>query len=466
MKRTMTKKMMVIGGLILLLMIPLMMIEGVVKERSNYRDEARRSIAQSWTGEQKFIGPLLVVPYKEFYKKKVWDAKLEEYQLQTHHWNRKLYLAPEKLTLKGDVTTDERSRGLYTIPVYSSELVVSGYFNNLRLLEVLKQSKHKIEWQPAHLSVMVSDVRGVVEQPLLQWQEKRVEFISGAQLGKLKNGMHASLGTLDIKAEQMPFNFKLSLRGMERLQFSPLGKSTEVGLSADWPHPSFIGRYLPGERSIDAEQFSASWNISSFSSGMPQLLAECQKGNCNALMNDTFGVTLFNSVDVYQQSERSVKYAMLFIGLSFVAFFLFEVMKGLRLHPMQYLLVGLGLSVFYLLLISLSEHIAFAQAYLLASLASTAVIGFYISGVLHSARHGATITAGLLLLYAMLFGILRSEDNALLMGSLLIFAVLSMVMVVTRRIDWYAIGESMAAQAVLKGEAKDKGGEKEKVFEL
>jgi inner membrane protein len=195
---------------------------------------------------------------------------------------------------------------------------------------------------------------------------------------------------------------------------------------------------------------------------MPQLIDECQLGNCNALMNDTFGVTLFNSVDIYQQSERSVKYAMLFIGLTFTAFFLFEVMKGLRLHPMQYLLVGLGLSLFFLLLISLSEHMAFPLAYLVAALCSTAVIGFYISGVVRSARLGGVITAGLLLLYAMLFGILRSEDNALLMGSLLLFTVLSLVMVVTRRVDWYGIGESMMGEALIKGESK----EKEVVYEL
>ena len=462
MKRTMTKKMMVIGGLILLLMIPLMMIKGVVNERSHYREEARRSIAQSWTGEQKFIGPLLVVPYKEYYTKKVWDEKLKQYQTETHHWKRELFIVPEQLSIVGEVATEERKRGLYTIPVYKSELALSGHFSNRRLQEVLKSTNHKVKWQPAHLAVMVSDVRGISTQPLLKWQGKALEFQSGPELGDQRSGMHAPLGILDVEGNSFAFDFKLPLRGMETLQFAPLGKNTEVRLSADWPHPSFIGRYLPGESTIDDEQFSASWNISSFSSGMPQLLAECQKGQCNPLLNDTFGVTLFNSVDVYQQSERSVKYALLFIGLSFIAFFLFEVMKGLRLHPMQYLLVGLGLSIFYLLLISLSEHIAFTLAYLIASLASTAVIGFYISGVLHSWRHGGVMTAVLLLLYAMLFAILRSEDNALLMGTILIFAVLSMVMVVTRRIDWYAISERMTPPTVQQDERK----EKEEVFEV
>lgn len=450
MKLNMTKKMVVIGVLVLLLLIPLTMIMSVVKERSSYRNEARQSIAESWTGEQKVVGPLLVVPYKEYYKKKVWDEQIKQYQFETHHWDRKLYLAPEQLTLHGDIVTDERSRGLYTIPVYTADLNVAGYFSNQRLLQILKETQHRIEWQPAYLSVVVDDVRGVSEQPILQWQDKPFDFTSGAQLGDLNSGMHASVGVLDTGAEKMSFSFRLPLRGMERLGFSPLGRSTSVKVRADWPHPSFTGRYLPSERSIDDQGFSAGWNISSFSSGMPQLIESCQEGACAALMNDTFGVYLFNSVDIYQQSERAVKYAMLFIGLTFVVFFLFEVLKGLRLHPMQYLLVGLGLSVFYLLLISLSEHISFALAYLYAALASTAVIGFYVSGVLGSRRHGLTITAGLFVLYGMLFGILRSEDNALLMGSLLLFAVLTLVMVATRRVDWYAIGDSMATRTVMK----------------
>jgi inner membrane protein len=164
------------------------------------------------------------------------------------------------------------------------------------------------------------------------------------------------------------------------------------------------------------------------------------------LMQESFGVRLFNSVDIYQQSERSVKYALMFIGLTFVSFFLYEVMKGLRLHPMQYLLVGLSLSVFYLLLISLSEQMDFLYAYLLASLASTLLIGFYISSALQSVKHGGVITTALLLLYGMLYGILVSEDNSLLMGSLLIFAVLSLVMIVTRRVDWYSLTDELTAR--------------------
>ncbi|MCU7796917.1 MAG: cell envelope integrity protein CreD [Candidatus Thiodiazotropha sp. (ex Semelilucina semeliformis)] len=447
MKRVLSKKLWVIGLLMVLLMIPLTLIDQVVYERSSYRNEARESIAQSWTAEQQLVGPLLVIPYKAHFKQKVWNTNQQGYRLEDRFHEKKLYLTPEQLTISGDVTTDSRKRGIYSVPVYNSKLAASGSFDMGQLALFEKSSEHRIEWLPGYLAVMVRDVRGVEAQPLLQWQGREYEFLSDTQVEGMRNGMHAPLGKVHEIKEPAAFSFELQLHGMEQLQFSPVGKNTRVVLKADWPDPSFIGRYLPTERTIDDAGFTASWQISSFSSGMPQLISECQTGNCNALVSDVFGVRLFNSVDIYQLSERSVKYALLFIGLTFVCFFLFEIMKGLRLHPMQYLLVGLGLSIFYLLLISLSEHMAFATAYLTATLASTLLIGYYISHVIHSFKLGGSITLGLLLLYAMLYGILHSEDNALLMGSLLIFSILGLVMVATRRIDWYVISEKMANSA-------------------
>ncbi len=443
MKREMTKKMVVIAVLMLLLMIPLTMIENVVHERSGYRHQARNSIAESWTGQQKLLGPLLVVPYYEYLDEKVWNKEQKKYETKVRRYERKIYLTPERLEIKTAVTTDQRSRGIYSIPVYTSEMSVSGRFTRQRIAETAAQSEGRIKWLKPHLSVVVSDVRGVVEPPLLIWEGKNVEFRPGAELGSLKTGMHAPLDKLDAANTPIEFAFNFKLRGMETLQFSPVGKYTDITMTADWPHPSFIGRYLPDERTIDENHFDAHWSVSSFSSSIPQRVSDCEQGNCHELWNNGFGVTLFNSVDIYQQSERSVKYAMLFVTLGFVVFFLFEIMKGLRLHPMQYLLMGLGLSVFYLLLVSLSEHIAFGLAYLTAAVASTTVIGLYLSGVLRSIRHSMAFSGTLLLLYAMLFSILRSEDNSLLMGALLIFAVLSLVMLITRRLDWYAIGEQV-----------------------
>jgi inner membrane protein len=437
------KKVIMIFILIILLMIPLMMIKGVVKERSNYREEARDSIAQSWTSEQKILGPLLVLPYKERVSEKVWDEKLERYEQKHRMIDRQLIITPEKLDVEGKVTAETRQRGIYSVPVYHSELAINGHFNLSELGDFAKRSEHAIEWQSAYVSVMISDVRGVEQQPVLKWGDEEIVFVPNTQIEGMNNGMHAPLGKWRKGQENAAFDFKLKLNGMDQLDFSPIGNSTHVRLKSNWPDPSFVGRYLPASRQINAQGFEAVWNLSSFASGLPQNIAACQLGICTGLLSETFGVKLFNSVDIYQQSERSVKYALLFIGLTFVSFFLYEIMKGLRLHPMQYLLVGLELSVFYLLLISLSEHMAFTYAYSVATLASTLLISFYITSVLKSAKHGGMIGGGLLLLYAMLYSILRSEDNSLLMGSLLIFGMLSLVMVTTRRLDWYAVFDNV-----------------------
>jgi inner membrane protein len=446
MKYPLFKKVLVIAVLTSLLMIPLTMIEGVVYERSAYRNQARESIAESWTGEQQLVGPLLVVPYKEHYNLKVWDKAMERFELKEHTRDGRLIIAPEKLMLQGEVDSETRKRGIYEVPVYHSRLGITGEFDLGGIDAFVKGKENRIEWQSAYLSVMIRDLRGVELQPLLKWREETHEFVSDTRLDGMRNGMHASLGQLRPDQTPVAFSFELRLNGMEQLLFSPLGKNTTVELQADWPDPSFIGRYLPSSREIDARGFKANWHLSSFSSSIHQQLDACEKGSCAQLMQESFGVRLFNSVDIYHQSERSVKYALMFIGLTFFSLFLYEVMKGLRMHPMQYLLVGLGLSVFYLLLISLSEHMTFVYAYIIATLASTLLIGFYVGSILRSAKHGGFVTLALLLLYGLLYGILSSEDNSLLMGSLLIFGVLSLVMIVTRRLDWYAVTDDLTVR--------------------
>lgn len=444
MNRNLLYKIGAITALVIVLLIPLGMIEGVIQERSTYRSQAKQSIALSWTGTQKLLGPVMVVPYSEQRNRKVWDEKLKEYRSETYRVEQQLYLLPEELAISADVNTEERSRGIYAIPVYDARLELKGRFSNEALLEIAA-TKKAVKWKRPWLSVLVSDIRGIVSQPQLNWQGLSLEFLSGNRLTDQASGMHVELPLLESgKVADIAFDFTLNLHGMERLEFSPVGKSTVVMLASDWPHPSFIGRYLPAEREIGTERFTARWQVSSFSSDMAQTMEALQQGNANRFLGNTFGVSLMNSVDIYQQTERSVKYGVLFLVLTFVLFFLYEVMKQLRLHPMQYLLVGMALSVFYLLLISLSEHITFELAYGVATLASVGIIGFYLSGVMKNRLLALLFSGILALLYAMLFAILRSEDNALLMGCLLLFGTLALVMAVTRRIDWYSVSEQLA----------------------
>ncbi len=442
-------KVLLIALLMLVLLIPLAMIRGVISERTLYRAEARQDIAESWTGAQKLLGPLLVVPYAEQETRSVWDDNLKRYKEESYISRNHLYLLPDQLEVTAAVATENRSRGLYSIPVYTSEMHLAGVFDTKPLVELVAHKGQRITLGAAYLSLVVNDIRGVVVQPELNWRGGTTRFVSGSAIDTLESGMHAMVGELSGDTVQRhPFAFDMSMHGMETIEFSPVGNTTQVTMEAAWPHPSFIGRYLPSERTINRSTFNAQWRVSSFSSDMPRIVSECAQGSCQEFSANTFGVSLVNPVDVYQQTERAVKYAILFIVLTFVAFFLFEVMKQLRLHPMQYLLVGSALTLFYLLLVSLSEHIAFQWAYLSAALASTLLIGVYVSGVLASTARGMAITGGLLLLYAMLYAILRSEDNALLMGSLLIFAVLAVVMLVTRKLDWYRVGSQVRGEGV------------------
>ena len=435
-----------IGLLALGLMIPLGMVQDLVRERANYREQARQSIAESWTGAQQVLGPVLVVPYKQLVPKQVWDERLSAYRTETRELSGRLHILPERLAVEGKASTELRSRGLYNVPVYLAALSLEGSFDNRPLLELLEQAEYPVELERPFVSVLLSDIRGLVTQPRLQWGDEQRIFDAGSGFGQTM-GIQAPLTTLESQTPATyPFRFELALRGMERIAFAPVGKESRVDLNLAWPHPSFTGRYLPSSHEIDGQGFRAVWQVSAFSSNIAGDVETCGAGTCQALLSNIFGVTLVEPVDIYHQTERAVKYGLLFVVLTFVAFFLFEVGRRLRLHPMHYLLVGSALTLFYLLLLSLSEHFPFALAYWAASLAATGLIGLYAGSVMGPWRRGMGITAMLLGLYGLLFAILRSEDNALLMGSLLLFAVLASVMLATRRMDWFAIGEHMGRQ--------------------
>ena len=453
MKQRLLLKLLVIFLLVAGLTLPNLMIRDVVTERSAYRFEAKQSIAASWTGEQKFLGPILVVPYEERAERKIWNATKDRYRPVEQITKKQLFLLPTELKVDAKIRTEERRRGIYAIPVYESSMDLRGSFDN-EVLRTLAQDKAvAVAWDNIFVSALVSDIRGVAVQPVLDWNGMSAEFVSGSGLAKHVNGMRAFVDGLNTsESKQFTFSFSVQLHGMESLQFAPVGKSTRVSVASSWPHPSFLGRYLPAERQIDDEGFTATWRVASFSSDMDRIGALCQAGDCEQFFDNIFGVALIQPVDIYQQAERSVKYAILIITLTFVAFFLFEVMRAIPLHPIQYLLVGCSLTVFYLLLLSLSEHIAFGWAYLIASLANSALIGAYVSAALSSRLRALVLTGALLMLYGMLYLILRSEDNALLMGSLLIFAVLAFVMLLTRDLDWYRLSEQVAKHAEFKSD--------------
>ena len=252
------------------------------------------------------------------------------------------------------------------------------------------------------------------------------------------DGVHADIGLLDSReARRYEAVVGLDVAGTSSLSVAPVGKNTVVQLRASWPHPNFGGRFLPQTKQIDDNGFSARWEVSHLASKNGALL---KQGLGERQTLEAFDVAFIEPVNIYQQAERAVKYGILFVVLTFAAFFLFETLKNLRIHPLQYALVGLALAVFFLLLVSLSEHIAFLHAYVAAGTACVLLIGYYVAHILGSWQRGLAFGAKLTLLYAVLYGLLLSEDNALMLGSVLLFAALAAFMVITRNIDWYQLG--------------------------
>lgn len=438
-------KFFIIAFIMILLLIPQAFIAGLVGERAGWREQAYQSIGQSWPGEQTLAGPILVVPYhvKFNLKEVVRDANgMERETLREQTLDDALYLMPKQLKVSSKLDTTVRYRGIYEVPVYNSSLQVSGEFNNQPLLDLLAESKDKtFSWEKPYLAVMVRDQRGIASSPRLKWPGGDVMFQPGNKLpGSALAGMHAKLPELELETPtRLPFTFDLELNGMRAMNFALLSEDSEIKLAANWPSPSFDGELLPVNREITETGFTAEWRASSFSFNVSGAMEQCRKGECASLLNRAVGFSLMQPVDVYQQSERSIKYALLFIVLTFGVLVLFELLKKLRIHPVQYTLVGFALTVFYLLLISLSEHMAFVLAYALAGLASTGLLTLYFGAILHSRKQGLLLGSGLAGLYALLYMILQAEENALLMGSLLIFAVLAVLMLATRNFDWYML---------------------------
>jgi inner membrane protein len=446
MQRTLLWKIALIGLVALLLQIPVEMIRGLVAERKQSRDAVIADIARGTSEAQRVIGPVLYVPWtrrsaeattttdESGHSRTVRKEKIERGQVA---------LLPETLALDGSIDLQQKHRGIYTAHLYTLNATLRGTFVLPAGLAVA-EGPGALEWGRALLVLGIHDPRGIRDRVQIDWDGKQPPlYPGGVEAAGVPNGIHADLGILPAGKAPGTVNFSiaLSLLGTERLDIVPVGASTTVSLASAWPHPSFTGRILPdaGTR-ISAEGFAATWRSSHFATNLAQLHQRCVASRqCDAFQQHSLSLSFIQPVDLYQTVERSVKYGFLFIGLTFAAFFLFEVLKRLAIHPVQYALVGVALAVFFLLLISLSEHIGFAAAYLIAAGSCVALIGYYVGYVLRSLRRGALFGLALSSLYGLLYVLLRAEDHALLMGSLLVFACVASAMVATRRVDWYAL---------------------------
>ncbi|MGL5812773.1 MAG: cell envelope integrity protein CreD [Aeromonas sp.] len=438
-KHILTHKVVMLLLLSLLLMIPVHSIMELNRERQAYRSQAIHSIMASSSGPQRLIGPVLVQPYT----RTVTIEQDGKRFVRTEQVYR--YLLPEQLEVRASMEVTPRKLGIYQAQVYQTRLSLTGTLpTELDGKALIGGGQGTTEGAGPnltpgnpYLSLVLSDARGINSVPELQLGETRIPFAPGALLGDGMAGIHAPLAVLPV--ENGRFHIELDLQGMNALEVVPLGQDSMFSLSGNWPHPNFIGDFLPGKRTLGEQGFEASWQTSWFATDMESRFNRLMGGTGGKL--PSFNVSLVQPVDHYQLNERAAKYALLFIGLTFLSFFLFELLKRLRVHPIQYALVGMGLVVFYLVLLALTEHIGFGWAYLVASLASVALNGFYLSHVLGGTRQGLGFAALLGLVYAILFGLLQAEEIALLLGALLLFAVLALIMLLTRKLDWYQLTE-------------------------
>ncbi|SCY57130.1 cell envelope integrity protein CreD [Desulfoluna spongiiphila] len=430
------KKTGIIAVLVVVMFVPLTAIKSLVTERRTRGMEAAREVSKTWGGEQTVTGPVLTIPF-----------------VDQENATRYVHFMPEALEASGKLVPEKRRRGIYEVVVYKSEITLKGTFALPSFFES-EPAVDRILWDKAFLSAGISQLQGVQSKARFLWQDEPCRIRHGKTPGAPINGLHASVllensalgralhaqGSPDDSVHPFSFEIYLPLQGAGRLNVTPVGNTNIVDLSSTWEHPGFQGRYFPTSREISPDGFTAHWDVTNYDG----LLARAwTSGKEHAFISSStldplsFGVQLVQPVDFYTKSERSVKYALVIITITFLTFFIFEVVKKSRIHPMHYILVGISLSLFYLLLLSLSEHLGFSCAYLIAGVASISSIGFYSAGFLSGAKDSVIVSMLLSVLFGAFYVILQLENLSLVLGSAGLFLILVAIMVITRKVDWY-----------------------------
>lgn len=423
-------RLLTVGLLVLLLQIPIAMIGGQVSQREMRGVEAIEEVSSKWGKKQVISGPALVVPFTHR-----WTEASREGLPIVRTEPRFAYFLPDSVALRGTVSTEIRQRGIFSVPVYKLGLTLSGRFSRPDFSNLALEPA-AIAWDRAHLVVGISDTRAIQQETAVRWNGAPVTFVPGTGgFTDAGSGIHAVVG-FDANAEGVDFSLPLALNGSRGAYFTPFGQNTVVELESNYPHPSFQGNWLPIERHVSNEGFEARWSVPFLGRSFPQSWTSVDDMEAE-IGNSRFGVEFLNPVDHYRMAERSVKYASLFILLTFATLWLFEVRAGVRVHPIQFLMLGGALCLFYLLLLSLSEHMAFALAYVLASVSVVGMVAAYGVVVLKGLSRALAVGLGVAVLYGYLFVLLVNEDYALLMGSIGLFLILALIMYATRRVDWY-----------------------------
>lgn len=413
----------------LLLLIPTAMITGLINERERTQEDAIFEVSSKWANAQTITGPFLSIPYYKFVKD---NSNSKDTSTKIIRVKDYIHVLPEALNVDGEIIPEKRNRGIYEIVVYNSNITISGSFilPNFKSLDIAPQN---ILFDQSDLNVGISDLRGLEKLVTVDWNDVNYDFNSGlAQTDVVQRGIFASIPIQSSDSTQYNFKINLELKGSQKIYFSPIGKTTDIKLSSTWNSPSYNGSFLPDDKD-DLNGFNAHWNILHLNRDFPQAWT----GNDYSVSNSDFGVDLILPVDNYQKTYRSIKYAILFIAFTFIIFFFIEVMKKVFIHPIQYILVGFALVIFYTLLLSIGEYLSFNIAFLISAIATIMLITAYVNTILKSLQLAMLISGILTILYGFIFIIIQVQDYALLIGSIGVFLILALVMYFSRKIDWY-----------------------------
>lgn len=430
-------KFLIIIALTVAMAVPLFLVQLALSDREKTAQDATDDIAQGWGGSQVIAGPVLLVPYNVVHEEIADGKNVQTILRQT------AVLLPENLHYDVHASVEKRWRGIYSVPVYRADIVIHSTYDKTAMLQAFPRDA-QVQWDQAAVSVLVSDSHGLADNVILSSGGQKLPFAPGSGLSSdtaRLTGMQAPLNLTG--AADLTLDTSFALRGSRELSVSPLGRRTTATIVSPWSAPSFFGAFLPTERQVGDGGFSASWTVPYLARGFGQSFATADAA-MDQLLTPAFGVRFYQPVDHYQLVERSLKYAILFVALAFLIFFVVETVSPKRLHFIQYILVGTAQVLFYLLLLSFSEHLGFAGAYLIASAATIALTSFYAMSVLANKLRALVLCAILTALYGLLYVILNAEDYALLIGSCVLFVALAATMYVTRKVDWYRVTEESA----------------------
>lgn len=416
----------ILGFLTLILLIPSVLIQELISERENRRDSVSLEVGEKWGTAQTITGPVLSIPYR---------YRTEQDGIISTS-TRYAHFLPKNLAIEGSIEPEIRYRGIFETIVYTTHLTISGHFSPLSLNGLSVPADDFLTGQSV-LSLGISDMTGIRQVIPIAWDGRQYTANPGiATNDVLASGV--SISPRLTEGQDHYFDIEIHLNGSSELLFSPVGEESTAELSSEWPKPSFTGNFLPEQRNVSSSGFTASWNVLHLNRNYPQQWL----GPNREVSESSFGIKMLPSVDPYQKAMRTAKYAILFISLTFLTFFLFELFSKKAIHPVQYLLIGTALLIFYTLLLSLSEYITFGLAYTISAASVIVLITVYSHKVLSDNRRTGILLGVLTLLYGYLYILLQLQDYALLLGSIGLFTVLAAVMYLTRNVDWFDVMES------------------------